>query len=350
MDSFQPPAFDQSLHHPSGSSSYNHHHHHGTATADPSINPFPTTATNTSTPFGQASAGDVKVNPYKSKGMSGDDIQKRQSFGGGDYGGQSPQQYPQPPTSFPAPPPTSSAPAVAPPVYIKDVSMLDTSSYNSDAHLLAACRNKGISPYFATQITRLREYSSVRLVLDDSGSMKAMQQVYGQPPTTRWNILQGMVKEIFDLMTIARGREPLDVYFLNMLPGGMKADTVDLLQPFFARVPSGTTPTLEVMREIMTPKYMVSRRLVLFFHPLVTNPSLRVRPPPVLAPSRSVKKASSPSSSPTAPPTAGTKPSEPFSSTSNVVTPLHTSPSGYALTTPLRWTNTNHPWTTGYLI
>jgi hypothetical protein len=158
------------------------------------------------------------------------------------------------------PPPASNPPTgppAAPPFYIKDVSMLDTSQYNSDAHLLAACRAKGISPYFATQITRLREYSSVRLVLDDSGSMKAMQQVYGQGPTIRWKILQEMVKEIFDLMTIARGREPLDVYFLNMLPQGMKADTVEALYPFFQRTPQGTTPTLEVMREIMTPEYMV---------------------------------------------------------------------------------------------
>ena len=179
---------------------------------------------------------------------------KRQSFGG--QNGMMQQQQPQAyqPTPMAAPPP--SAPA-APPVYIQDVSMQDTSAYNSDAHLLAACRNKGISPYFATQITRLREYSSVRLVLDDSGSMKAMQQVYGQGPTIRWKILQTMVKEIFDLMTIARGREPLDVYFLNMLPQGMKADTVEALYPFFQRTPSGTTPTLEVMRDIMTPEYMV---------------------------------------------------------------------------------------------
>jgi hypothetical protein len=72
-----------------------------------------------------------------------------------------------------------------------------------------------------------------------------------------------MVKEIFDLMTIARGREPLDVYFLNMLPQGMKADTVEALYPFFQRTPQGTTPTLEVMREIMTPEYMVREEGVL---------------------------------------------------------------------------------------
>jgi hypothetical protein len=179
------------------------------------------------------------------------------------------------------PPPTSNPPTgppAAPPVYIKDVSMLDTSQYNSDAHLLAACRAKGISPYFATQITRLREYSSVRLVLDDSGSMKAMQQVYGQGPTIRWKILQEMVKEIFDLMTIARGREPLDVYFLNMLPQGMKADTVEALYPFFQRTPQGTTPTLEVMREIMTPEYMVVSPRIL--HPVPHSLSSTTRPDP----------------------------------------------------------------------
>lgn len=189
---------------------------------------------------------------------------KRQSVGPGGMMQPGPQATYQPP---PPPMQQPSAPA-APPVYIKDVSMTDTSAYNSDAHLLAACRNKGISPYFATQITRLREYSSVRLVLDDSGSMRAMQQVYGQGPTIRWKILQAMVKEIFDLMTIARGREPLDVYFLNMLPQGMKADTVDSLSPFFQKTPSGTTPTLEVMRDIMTPEYMVvsreSSRLAVF--------------------------------------------------------------------------------------
>lgn len=226
------------------------------------------------------------------------------------------------------PPPASNSPAgppAAPPVYIKDVSMLDTSQYNSDAHLLAACRAKGISPYFATQITRLREYSSVRLVLDDSGSMKAMQQVYGQGPTIRWKILQEMVKEIFDLMTIARGREPLDVYFLNMLPQGMKADTVEALYPFFQRTPQGTTPTLEVMREIMTPEYMVvssnppssSRSRFISQHDR-TDPGLSPLPDYSYC---SEKKASSPCSSPTEPPTAGTKPSAPSSWTSNVVSP-----------------------------
>ena len=155
------------------------------------------------------------------------------------------------------------APPGPPPAYIKDVSMQDTSNYNSDVHLLAACRAKGISPYFATQITRLREYSSIRLVLDDSGSMKAMLNIYGQKPTTRWQLLQTMVKEIFDLMAIARGTDPIDVYLLNMLPLGMKAVSVENLYPYFNKGPNGTTPTLEVMRDIMTPEYMVHEEGVL---------------------------------------------------------------------------------------
>jgi len=155
------------------------------------------------------------------------------------------------------------APAGPPPAYIKDVSMQDTSNYNSDVHLLAACRAKGISPYFATQITRLREYSSIRLVLDDSGSMKAMLNIYGQKPTTRWQLLQTMVKEIFDLMAVARGTDPIDVYLLNMLPQGMKAVSVENLFPYFNKGPNGTTPTLEVMRDIMTPEYMVHEEGVL---------------------------------------------------------------------------------------
>jgi hypothetical protein len=166
-------------------------------------------------------------------------------------GGADPQYAP--PAGVPPPPPA----------YIKDVSMKDTANYNTDAHLLAACRAKGISPYFATQITRLREYSSIRLVLDDSGSMKAMLNVYGQPPRSRWQLLQTMVKEIFDLMTVARGRDPVDVHFLNMLPGGMKADSVDQLQTFFNTSPNGTTPTLEVMRDIMTPEHMIHEEGVL---------------------------------------------------------------------------------------
>jgi hypothetical protein len=150
-----------------------------------------------------------------------------------------------------------------PPAYIKDVSMRDTANYNSDEQLLAACRARGISPYFATQITRLREYSSIRLVLDDSGSMKAMLHIAGQPPTTRWQLLQLMIKEIFDLMTIARGRESVDVYFLNRLPQGMKAESVDQLRSFFTSPPNGTTPTLNVMRDIMTPEHMVHEEGVL---------------------------------------------------------------------------------------
>jgi hypothetical protein len=81
-----------------------------------------------------------------------------------------PSQAPPPPSQAYATP-SNAAPPPPPPAYIKDVSMNDTANYNSDKDLLAACRAKGISPYFATQITRLREYSSIRLVLDDSGSL-----------------------------------------------------------------------------------------------------------------------------------------------------------------------------------
>lgn len=172
------------------------------------------------------------------------------------YGGPGPSGAPPPPIQHQPPP-------GPPPAYIKDVSMQDTANYNNDAQLLAACRAKGISPYFATQITRLREYSSIRLVLDDSGSMKAMLHVYGQAPSSRWVLLQTMVKQIFDLMAIARGTEPVDVHFLNMLPQGMKAGSVDVLLPFFQRVPNGTTPTLEVMRDIMTPEHMIHEEGVL---------------------------------------------------------------------------------------
>jgi hypothetical protein len=72
-----------------------------------------------------------------------------------------------------------------------------------------------------------------------------------------------MVKEIFDLMTIARGREPIDVHFLNMLPQGMKVDSIDQLHTFFNTTPNGTTPTLEVMKEIMTPEHMIHEEGVL---------------------------------------------------------------------------------------
>lgn len=184
---------------------------------------------------------------------------------------------PPPPIGAPsgAPPPLApgqssaqrqyAAPAGPPPAYIKDVSMADTSTYNTDAALLALCRAKGISPYFATQITRLREYSSIRLVLDDSGSMKSMLNIYGAAPTTRWQLLQTMVREIFDLMAIARGgdREPVSVHLLNMLPQGMKCESVGQLQEFFQSGPTGTTPTLEVMRDIMTPEHMVYEEGVL---------------------------------------------------------------------------------------
>jgi hypothetical protein len=49
-----------------------------------------------------------------------------------------------------APPTNYAPPAAPPPTYIKDISMRDTAQYNSDADLLAACRARGISPYFAT--------------------------------------------------------------------------------------------------------------------------------------------------------------------------------------------------------
>lgn len=150
-----------------------------------------------------------------------------------------------------------------PPAYIKDVSMADTANYNSDAQLLAACRTKGISPYFATQLMRLREYSSIRLVLDDSGSMKAVMHIAGQRPQPRWQLLQSMVKEIFDLMAIARGTDPIDVHFLNMLPNGMKASSIDNLYPYFVQGPNGMTPTLEVLRDITTQEHMYNEEGVL---------------------------------------------------------------------------------------
>ncbi|KAJ9114289.1 hypothetical protein QFC22_005741 [Naganishia vaughanmartiniae] len=159
---------------------------------------------------------------------------------------------------------TYAPPSAPPPTYIKDISMRDTTQYNNDADLLAACKSRGISPYFATQLHRLREYAAVRLVIDDSGSMKAMMKIAGQmKPTTRWMVLQSMVREIFDLLTIARGREPIDVYFLNRLPGGMKANSVTDLQGFFVQEPAGRTPTLDVMQRIMTPEHLAVEEGVL---------------------------------------------------------------------------------------
>jgi hypothetical protein len=169
------------------------------------------------------------------------------AFQGGSAPSYAPPAGPAPTT---APPTTTYAPPSAPPpTYIKDISMRDTTQYNNDADLLAACKSRNISPYFATQLHRLREYAAVRLVIDDSGSMKAMMKIAGQmKPTTRWMVLQSMVREIFDLLTIARGREPIEVYFLNRLPGGMKARSVDDLQGFFVQEPAGRTPTLAVLQ------------------------------------------------------------------------------------------------------
>ncbi|KAJ9127383.1 hypothetical protein QFC24_000790 [Naganishia onofrii] len=184
------------------------------------------------------------------------------AFQGGSAPSYAPPAGPAPTT---APPTTTYAPPSAPPpTYIKDISMRDTTQYNNDADLLAACKWRNISPYFATQLHRLREYAAVRLVIDDSGSMKAMMKIAGQmKPTTRWMVLQSMVREIFDLLTIARGREPIDVYFLNRLPGGMKARSVDDLQGFFVQEPAGRTPTLAVLQGIMTAEHLAVEEGVL---------------------------------------------------------------------------------------
>lgn len=92
-----------------------------------------------------------------------------------------------------------------------------------------------------------------------------MLNIYGAAPTTRWQLLQTMVKEIFDLMSIARGigRDPVTVHFLNMLPQGMPCENVGQLAEFFQSGPTGTTPTLEVMGSIMTPEHMVYEEGVL---------------------------------------------------------------------------------------
>jgi hypothetical protein len=101
-------------------------------------------------------------------------------------------------------------------------------------------------------------------VIDDSGSMKAMMKIRGQAkPTTRWMVMQSMVREIFDLLTIARGRQPIDVYFLNRLPNGMKADSIDQLTGFFVQEPAGRTPTLAVMQSIMTHEHLAVEEGVL---------------------------------------------------------------------------------------
>lgn len=181
-----------------------------------------------------------------------------------------------------------------PPAYIKTVSMNDASNFNSDAHLLALCKSRGISPYFATQLLRLRDFSKVRLILDDSGSMKStfgtpglsMSGQGGQPGqrVTRWSLLKEMVDDVFDILSIARGgsaseddhetNSGIEVYFLNRLPQGTTIYPSDpsasnavsgsqQLQEYFSSPPSGTTPTLELLQSIFTRDKMSSEMGVL---------------------------------------------------------------------------------------
>lgn len=158
----------------------------------------------------------------------------------------------------------------APPIYTGQ----DASQFNRLPSLLTLCQQQGISPFFASQLHILREYVSIRVVLDDSGSMRTSEiDDYGRSKRTRWEELLHSVKSVFDIASAAttntaaaKGGEAgqamnsdatsLDVYLLNGHADGRKqflnVGSFAELEAQLAGLPiRGRTPTLECMQDLM---------------------------------------------------------------------------------------------------
>ncbi|ORY82594.1 hypothetical protein BCR37DRAFT_316228 [Protomyces lactucae-debilis] len=167
-------------------------------------------------------------------------------------------------------PPTS-----APPVYTGQ----DPSRFNKTASLIELCKQQGISPFFASQLHVLQEYSSIRIIIDDSGSMRTSEtDHYGRRKGTRWDELMLTLRSVFDIacaaanttapeaatasvdMAAAQGPTSLarqygglvDVYLLNGHPDGRKEfvglrSFNELEQQLVGLPIRGRTPTLQVL-------------------------------------------------------------------------------------------------------
>jgi hypothetical protein len=156
----------------------------------------------------------------------------------------------------------------------------DPSRFNNTPSLIELCKRQGISPFFASQLHILQEYSSIRIIIDDSGSMRTTESdMYGRRKGTRWDELMLTLRSVFDIacaaalsapaqtgaspavgMAAAQGPTSLgkqyggavDVYLLNGHPDGRKEfvglrSYQELEQQLVGLPIRGKTPTLQVL-------------------------------------------------------------------------------------------------------
>ena len=56
----------------------------------------------------------------------------------------------------------------------------DVALFNNNSDSIAACKRRGISPVFASQIHYVREFSKIRIAIDVSASMGLSVMTYGK--------------------------------------------------------------------------------------------------------------------------------------------------------------------------
>lgn len=122
----------------------------------------------------------------------------------------------------------------------------------------------------------IQEYVSIRIIIDDSGSMRTTEtDAFGRPNGNRWDELLKTLRDVFDIVCAAAttgsgggggggtssddpssGAAAIDVYCLNGHPDGRKQflglrSYAELESQLVGLPVRGRTPTLEVMQDLM---------------------------------------------------------------------------------------------------
>lgn len=159
--------------------------------------------------------------------------------------------------------------AGAPPMY----SGQDATQFNKLPSLLTLCKEQSISPFFASQLHILKEYVSIRVVIDDSGSMRTTELDHmGRASGSRWDELLITLRSVFDIACVAAStgvanpNDPtaagsnagatIDVYMLNGHDDGRRQflglRSYAELEVNLRGLPiRGRTPTLACMQDLM---------------------------------------------------------------------------------------------------
>lgn len=155
-----------------------------------------------------------------------------------------------------------------PPIYTGQ----DATKFNNLPSLLTLCRQQNISPFFGSQLHILQEYTSIRIVIDDSGSMRTSEtDGFGRAAGTRWDELLVTLRSVFDIACAAAttgstnpndptaagsaGGAAIDVYLLNGHADGRKQflglrSYAELEGNLVGLPVRGRTPTLECLQDL----------------------------------------------------------------------------------------------------